>query len=173
MNDEAGLPPELEDLADVVAMLSGLSRSDRIETLIGLAEGFREVPERVARRPFPEASRVPACESQAFVFAEPRTDGTLDFHFAVENPQGLSAKAFGAVLARTLSGRALAPILALPADLVESIFGRELSLGKSLGLAGMLLAVQRAARDRLSALSPSSATFGNQELKSTLPRRNA
>jgi hypothetical protein len=31
---------------------------------------------------------------------------------------------------------------------IESIFGRELSLGKQLGLAGMLQSVAREARDR-------------------------
>ena len=83
----AGLP----ELAELVSALAGLDRSGRIEALIALAEGFREVPARLAQRPFPEPNRVPACESQAFVFAEPRADGSLDFHFAVENPQGISA----------------------------------------------------------------------------------
>lgn len=146
----AGVP----ELADLVDSLSGLDRAARIEALIALAEGFREVPEQIARRPFPEQRRVPACESQAFVFGELRPDGNLDFHFAVENPQGISAKALAAILGRTLSGAPLPAVAGLPVEVVEQIFGRELSLGKSLGLTGMLLAVQREARERMSASRP-------------------
>ncbi len=152
MNADAELPQEvarLPELAELVSMLAGLDRTERIEALIALAGSFREVPARLAARPFPEANRVPACESQAYVFAEARPDGGLDFHFAVENPQGISAKALAAILARTLSGAPLVAVAELPAEVVERIFGRELSLGKSLGLSGMLLAVQRAARERL------------------------
>jgi cysteine desulfuration protein SufE len=140
---------ELPELADLVSTLAGLDRSGRIEALIALAEGFREVPARLAQRPFPEPNRVPACESQAFVFAEPRPDGSLDFHFAVENPQGVSAKALAAILSRTLSGAPLEAVTRVPLEVVERLFGRELSLGKSLGLTGMLLAVQREARERM------------------------
>lgn len=138
---------EIPELADLVETLSGLDRAGRIEALIALAEGYREVPVRVAVRPFPEGSKVPACESQAYVFAEPRADGRLDFHFAVENPQGISARALAAILARSLSGAPLSAVAGVPVEVVEQLFGRELSMGKSLGLAGMLLAVQRAARE--------------------------
>jgi cysteine desulfuration protein SufE len=131
-----------------VELVESLDRGERIDALIALAERFREVPERVARRPFDEAARVPGCESQAYVFAEERADGTLDFHFAVENPQGLSAKAFATVLADSLSGEALERVAAVPASVVERLFGRELSMGKNLGLTGMLQSVQREARRR-------------------------
>ena len=67
----------------------------------------------------------------------------------MENPQGISAKALAAILSRTLSGAPLEAVVQIPVEVVEQLFGRELSLGKSLGLAGMLLAVQREARDRM------------------------
>ena len=137
----------------LVEPLVSLDRAGRIEALLDLAGRFREVDPAVARRPFPEANRVPACESQAFVFAEPQGDDTLRFHFAVENPQGLSAKALAVLLDRAFSGAPLAEVAegaGDPAAAVEAIFGRELSLGKQLGLAGLLLAVQRAARARIA-----------------------
>ena len=62
-------------LAETLELIESLDRSERIDALIALADRFREVPERVARRPFDEAARVPGCESQAYVFAEPRADG--------------------------------------------------------------------------------------------------
>jgi cysteine desulfuration protein SufE len=150
LSADAGLPPELGELGELVSVLSGLDRAGRIEALIALAEGYREVPARIAARPFPERNKVPACESQAYVFSEPRPDGSLDFHFAVENPQGISAKALAAILARTLSGVRPEAVTRVPVEVVEELFGRELSLGKSLGLAGMLLGVQREARERMA-----------------------
>jgi cysteine desulfuration protein SufE len=145
---EAALPARLVETLELV---ESLDRNERIDALIALADRFREVPERLARRPFDESARVPGCESQAYVFAEGRADGTLDFHFAVENPQGLSAKAFAAVLADSLSGEPLERVAAVPAAVVERLFGRELSMGKNLGLTGMLQSVQREARRRLAA----------------------
>jgi cysteine desulfuration protein SufE len=130
------LPARLEELLGDLDLLA--DRSERIDALIGVAGRSRDVPERVARRPFGEEHKVPACESQAYVFAEPRADGTLDFHFAVENPQGISAKALAVILGETISGAPLAEVAALPGDLIYRIFGRELSMGKSMGLMGMV-----------------------------------
>lgn len=149
MNAERTLPAPLAPWAETVEALESLDRAERIEALISTGERFREVPVRIARRPFPVERRVPACESQAYVWSEPRPDGTLQFHFAVENPQGLSAKAFAVILGDALSGRPLEEVLAVPTGVVERLFGRELSMGKSLGLSGMLQAVQREARQRL------------------------
>jgi cysteine desulfuration protein SufE len=126
-------------------------RADRIQYLIAVADRFREVPVEVARRPFGEEHRVPQCESEAYVWATPRPDGTLDFHFAVENPQGISAKALAVILADGLSGVPPEEITAVPGDLVYAIFGRELSMGKNLGLLGMLQMCHAFARRQLAA----------------------
>jgi len=135
-----------ERLEETVALLEGLERSERIDALIGLAERFREVPERVATRPFPPERRVPACESEAYVWSEPADDGSLAFHFAVENPQGISAKAMAVLLAEGLAGAPAAEVGELPVSIVERVFGRELSMGKSMGLAAMVQFVRREAR---------------------------
>jgi cysteine desulfuration protein SufE len=147
LSAEPALPPRL---AELVETLEGLERTDRIDALISLAERFQGVPERIARRPYPAEHRVPGCESQAFVWSEELADGTLEFHFAVENPQGISAQAMAVILADAFSGAPLEQITAVSPDVVERIFGRELSTGKSLGLAGMLQFVQREARRRLA-----------------------
>jgi cysteine desulfuration protein SufE len=136
-------PPERFE--SIVGMLEGLDRSDRIQFLIDIAEKFRSVPPAIAERPYPKERRVPGCESEAYVWAEPREDGTLDFYFAVENPQGISAMALASILGDSLSGVPLEQIAAIPADVVYRIFGRELSMGKSLGLMGMVNMVRAAA----------------------------
>jgi cysteine desulfuration protein SufE len=124
-------------------------RHERAEMLIELADRFEEVPERIATRPFPEAHRVQRCESEAYVWAEPQADHTLKYHFAVENPQGLSAKAMAVILDETLSGAPVAQVVQVPDDIIFQIFGRELSMGKGQGLLGMLSMVRAFARARL------------------------
>ncbi len=143
-----GPPPALEEVA---AAFESLERGLRAEELIEYADRYEEVPAAVAARPFPEANRAPRCESDAFVFPVDREDGTLDLHFAVENPQGLSAKAWAAILRETCAGRPLEELAAIPQDVIFRIFGRDLSMGKGQGLIGMLDLVQHAARGRLEA----------------------
>jgi cysteine desulfuration protein SufE len=140
------LPERLERL---LATLETLDRNDRIEMLVDVARRFRPVPEGVAVCPFPKERRVPGCESEAYVWAKPRTDGTITYYFAVENPQGISAMALAAILGDSLSGVTLSEVAAVPADVVYRIFGRELSMGKSLGLMGMVNMVRAAAMQQL------------------------
>ena len=142
------LPERLETW---LATMESLDRPDRIQMLIDLAGRFPPVPPRIAQRPYPAECRVPGCESEAYVWAEPKPDGTLTYYFAVENPQGISAMALAAILGNTLSGVPLEKVAAIPADVVFRIFGRELSMGKSLGLMGMVNMVRAAARQQLQA----------------------
>jgi cysteine desulfuration protein SufE len=140
------LPERLERL---LATLEALDRGDRIEMLVDVAKRFRRVPERIAARPYPKEHLVPGCESEAYAWAEPQADGTLTYHFAVENPQGISAMALAAILADSLSGAPLETVAEVPADIVYRIFGRELSMGKSLGLMGIVNVVRTAAWQQL------------------------
>lgn len=137
-------PEKLRETLDTLALLP--DRADRIQMLIDVADRFREVPESVARRPFPEEHRVPACESEAFVWAEPRGDGTCRYHFAVENPQGISAMALAVILGDALSGLPPDEVAAVPSDVVYEVFGKELSMGKSMGLMGMVSKLQSETR---------------------------
>lgn len=141
------LPAGIADVLEALAMAA--DRTERIQMLIDIGRGFTDVPPDIATRPFPEDRRVPACESEAFVWARPRTDGTLDFFFAVENPQGISARALAAVLQAGASGAPLEQVAALDASLAYRIFGNELSMGKSMGLGGMVAMVRQYAQQAL------------------------
>ncbi len=123
-------------------------REERSAYLIELADQFQPVPARIAMPPYPEDHRVPFCESEAYVWAEDRPDGTLKFHFAVENPQGLSAKAMAAILDQTLSGQPLEQVAQVSDEIVLAIFGRNISMGKGQGLMGIVAMVREAARWR-------------------------
>ncbi len=138
-------PEKLVELVDTLELLGG-DRTARIDLLIDVADRFREVPERIARRPFGKDHQVPACESDAYLWAERQAGDRLKFHFAVENPQGISARAMAVILDESLSGATLPEIAALSGDVVYDIFGRELSMGKSMGLIGMVAMVQNSAK---------------------------
>ncbi len=127
------MPPKLQELLDDLAMFP--DRADRIEALIGFSREYRHPsPEEVPRT---ETARVPGCESEVFMGL---SDGR--FRFAVDNPQGVSAMA----LARILEGGLEARPADVPDDLVYQVFGRELSMGKSMGLTNMVRMVREAAK---------------------------
>ena len=149
MSETEALPAPL---AAVVAEFESVDRSLRAEMLIEYADQFEEVPPQVAVRPWPEAARAPRCESDAYVFFTEQPGGTLKLWFAVENPQGLSAKAWAVLLDQTLSGQPLEQVARVPQDVIFRIFGRDLSMGKGQGLVGMLEMVQHEARRRLERL---------------------
>lgn len=148
------MPAKLQQLRE---MFAAVDRSQRIQMLIDIASSFKEAPPDVASRPFPEENRVPHCESEAFVWSKEQPDGTLKFYFAVENPQGISAKATAALLDKTLSGAPLEEIAQVSSDVIYEIFGKELSMGKNMGLTAMLNMCKLAAGRKLAGKSAESA----------------
>lgn len=140
-------PEKLQEMLADFAFVN--DRSERAELLIDIADRFQPVPERIATRPYPEEYHVKYCESDAYVWSEEQADHTLKFHFAVENPQGVSAKAMAVILDETLSGAPVEQVAEVSPDIVLQIFGKDISMGKGQGLMGMVAAVQRAAKKQL------------------------
>ena len=52
--------------------------ADRTDLLLSYADQFTEVPPDVATRPFPEKNHIPQCESDAYIWAMKKPDGTLE-----------------------------------------------------------------------------------------------
>ncbi len=153
--ERPALPERLRDLLDMFSMME--DRQDRVQALIGIADHFEPVPSRIASAPYPEGARVPNCESEAFAFAEPMENGNLRYWFAIENPQGVSAMAMAKVIDDTLSGEAPEQVLSVPPDVVYALFGRELSMGKSAGLMGMVQMVHAMTRRAMGNGNPAGA----------------
>ncbi|MGH9464200.1 MAG: SufE family protein [Thermoanaerobaculia bacterium] len=143
----AEVTSKLQRLLDGLRLLP--DRGERIQLLIEIADRFRGVPAEVAARPYPAERLVPHCESEAYFWARDLPGGRLRFHFAVENPQGISAKAMAVILDETLSAEPLEEVARVPLDVPYEIFGRELSMGKTMGLLGMVGLVKQAAAQRL------------------------
>ena len=98
----AEYPPKLAEYLDDFNFIT--TREERVDYLIDIAEDFKPVPAAIATKPYDEGHRVIGCESEAFVWAIDRSDGTLDYYFDVLNPQGLSAMAMSAILDQACSG---------------------------------------------------------------------
>ena len=143
----ADYPSVLQEYLDDFAFIS--SRDERVDFLIAIADEFKPVPSSIATHPYDEAYRVIGCESEAFVWAIERADGTLDFYFDVLNPQGLSAKAMSAILDQSCSGAPLEQVAAINGEVVFAFFGKDISMGKGRGLSEIISAVVYHARQRL------------------------
>lgn len=129
----AALQSQLEDLAFYS------DRSERIQALIEIGEGFKNPGQNEVPRN--GATRVPGCESEVYISAEPFAQGKR-FLIAVDNPQGISAMALAMILKEGLDGAPPEQVAQVTEEIVYEIFGRELSMGKSLGLTGMVRMVK-------------------------------
>ena len=105
------LPPKLQEIVDDFA---GMSREEKLETLIGYAETLPPLPERLKdERDKMEA--VPECMTPVFLFAEKQADARINFHFDIP-PQSPTVRGLAAILASGLNGTTLEEILSVPAD---------------------------------------------------------
>ncbi len=105
------LPKKLQEIVDDFA---GLSREEKIETLIAYAESLPPLPERFAE----ERSKmepIPECMTPVFLFGEKQTDGGIVFHFDIP-PQSPTVQGLACILATGLNGCKPEEILAIPAD---------------------------------------------------------
>jgi cysteine desulfuration protein SufE len=132
------IPPKLQEILDDLSFYT--DRAERIQALIELGEQFKNPTE--AEMPRTPESRVPGCESEVFVTSTPSSNDALSFRFAVDNPQGISAMALATILDQGVSGAPRRQIEEISDEIVYTIFGRELSMGKSLGLTGMVKMVK-------------------------------
>lgn len=139
-------PTKLVELAE---MLSTLSEQDRIEMLLDFSSKYIEVPAEIAKPPYSEKNKAPFCESNAYVWSNLSPEGKIRFHFAVENPQGLSARALTVILGNTLAGESPEAIINIPSNIITNIFSENLSIRKNLGLTGILQQVQAEAKKYL------------------------
>lgn len=128
-------------------------RLERQQYLIEIADRFPDVrvPETIATQPYPEENHIQECESDAYVWATENTDGTLKYYFDVLNPQGLSAMAIAVLLEENLSGQPLEQVVAVNPEIVFTLFGKGVSMGKGQGLMGIVRRVQYLAKKHMEA----------------------
>jgi cysteine desulfuration protein SufE len=105
------IPPKLQEIVDDFA---GMTREEKIETLIGYAETLPSLPEWLkSEREKMEA--VPECMTPVFLFAEKGPNGGLTFHFDIP-PQSPTVRGLACILATGLNGCQPEEILTVPFD---------------------------------------------------------
>jgi len=124
-------PAKIQEFLDDLAMFP--DRAERIDALISIGHRYKK-PDGVPRT---AETRVPGCESEVYVASVPEGEGRK-FLIAVDNPQGISAMAMAVVLDEGLSGEPPSEVGKVSEELVYEVFGRELSMGKSLGLTNLV-----------------------------------
>ena len=131
-------PKPLQDLLEFFKDIE--DRSERTEMLIYWSDKYQRADESVTgSKPYSDSNKVPACESEAYIWSNARSDGSLDFHYVVENPQGLSAKALSAILSTTVSGSRLEEIQNLESDIIiRALFGAKMGMVRTQGLRGIV-----------------------------------
>jgi cysteine desulfuration protein SufE len=138
-------PYRLQDFVDTISFLP--DENERISLLIDYADKYKEAPPEIAEKPYPDRNKVTFCESGAYVWTIKEDDGRLKFYFAVENPQGISAKALAAILDKTLSMEKPENISNISEDIVNKIFGQSLSSRKNMSLTVIIQIIKRDAKN--------------------------
>jgi cysteine desulfuration protein SufE len=105
------LPPKLQEIVDDFA---GMSREEKLETLIGYAESLPPLPEHL-REARDRMEAVPECMTPVFLSPEKQADGGIIFHFDIP-PQSPTVRGLASILASGLNGSTLQEIISVPAD---------------------------------------------------------
>ena len=105
------IPPKLQEIVDDFA---GMTREEKLETLIAYAESFPPLPDWLKeKRDSMEA--VPECMTPVFLFGEKQPDGGVHFYLDIP-PQSPTVRGLASVLANGLSGSTPEEILTVPGD---------------------------------------------------------
>ncbi len=105
------LPSKLQAIVDDFA---GMTREEKLETLLAYAETLPSFPERL-RPQFDNMEEVPECMTPVRLLAERQSDGGLVYHFDIP-PQSPTVRGLACILASGLNGSRPEEILAVPGD---------------------------------------------------------
>ena len=105
------LPSGLQEIVDDFA---GMSRQEKVETLIEYSDSLPRLPdwledERQKMVPVPE------CMTPVFLFSEVQADGSLRFHFDIPR-EAPTVRGLASILANGLNDSMPEEVLAVPAD---------------------------------------------------------
>ena len=105
------LPPKLQEIVDDFA---GMSREEKLETLIAYAETFPPLPEWL-KEERSKMDPVPECMTPVFLFGERQADGGIVFHLDIP-PQSPTVRGLATILANGLNGCTPEEVISVPAD---------------------------------------------------------
>lgn len=122
------LPLKLQEIVDDFA---GMSREEKLETLIAYAETFPSLPDRF-KDARDKMEAVPECMTPVFLIGEQDANGGVIFHLDIP-PQSPTVRGLATILANGLNGCTPEEIISVPADfylpmkLDEAVSGQRLN----------------------------------------------
>ena len=105
------LPPKLQEIVDD---FSGMTREEKLETLLAYAETFPPLPEWLRERR-DNMEPVPECMTPVFLFAEHLPTGRIHFHLDIP-PQSPTVRGLASILTNGLNGCTPEEIISVPGD---------------------------------------------------------
>lgn len=105
------LPGKLQEIVDDFA---GMSREEKLETLIAYAESMPPLPEWL-REKRDSMEPVPECMTPVFLYGEKLANGGIIFHLDIP-PQSPTVRGLASILTNGLNGCTLEEIINVPAD---------------------------------------------------------
>lgn len=105
------IPPKLQEIVDD---FSGMTREEKLETLIAYAETFPPLPEWLKEKR-DNMEPVPECMTPVFLFAEQQPDGGVHFHLDIP-PQSPTVRGLASILSNGLNGCTPEEIIGVPGD---------------------------------------------------------
>jgi cysteine desulfuration protein SufE len=105
------LPPKLQEIVDDFA---GMTREEKIETLIAYSESLPPIPDRLKDQR-DKLDDVPECMTPVQLLGEKEPDGGVTFYFEIP-PQSPTVRGLASVLANGLNGSKPEAILSVPTD---------------------------------------------------------
>lgn len=128
------LPFKLQEIVDDFA---GMSREEKLETLIAYAESFPPLPNRFENaRDKMEA--VPECMTPVFLIGEHEPDGGITFYADIP-PQSPTVRGLASIVINGLNGCTAEEIISVPEDFYISMNLQEAVSGQRLnGFVGVL-----------------------------------
>jgi len=109
--DMSSLPPKLQEIVDDFA---GMTREEKVETLVAYSESLPPLPERL-KDARDKMDPVPECMTPVFLHGEKQSDGGVMYYFDIP-PQSPTVRGLTAILANGLNGSKPEEILSVPAD---------------------------------------------------------
>jgi cysteine desulfuration protein SufE len=145
-----------EPIAKTLKRFAGLSREDKMQTLLAYSRKLEPLPERfrtVDRTPF----HVHECQTPVDIMPEMR-DGKLHFYADVDTRQSPTVAAFLAIVFSAVNDHPPETTLALPSDFVSTVMSN-IGLGaREVGLNAIVGRLKRHAHDAMA--GPTSPAMG-------------
>jgi|SRR5215207_1663161 len=106
--------PLLPKLQEIVDDFAGMTREEKIETLIGYSESLPSIPDRLKDQR-DKLDDVPECMTPVCLLGEKQPDGGIQYYFEIPQ-QSPTVRGLASILASGLNGSTPEEILSVPAD---------------------------------------------------------